>query len=374
MNNFNQTGNLLSLEALLDFIVANQSSFKNIGCIDLTNHEHDHDHVHDEILEQLEFQEIKKINQLPDELAKIFKLNHDNFHKYIHVGVFKNIELEKNKFTKFDISLFLSIFSCLYQTFNYQTKYYQSIFVTKFLDRFIKSIQSTKYDCNFKTFQYEYKYQWSHEDLCNDIEHGDWNEKVLKYLSDFLHINIFILDISQDKLLYCGGAVYIPYKKTIFLLKYDNYSYEPFYTEQSKTFNLNDTIIKTLKESYDDINVMQLSNELLIFKEELVPENKTESEEDNENNSKNIVNGYDDLEQTDTKYEIADISEQESEQEQDSEQEQEQEKIKINSSMKLSELQNMAKKLNIKCEVNKKKKTKKQLLDEIKKITKKSSE
>jgi len=361
---------LLSLDSLLKFLTTNKSSFKNIGFVDLSSEKKIN---LDDQLEKLKFQDIRKTGKLPPKLTEFFKPNSDNFHKYIHAGVLDKIELEKHQFSNFHISLFSSIFSCLIQQFTYQSKHFQSMFIAKFLSRFINEATNTKYNCIFKFFKYEFKYAWNQESFCKDLSSGLWTNQVLKYLSDYLHINLFILDINEDQLSYCGGEIFVPYKKNVFLLKFDETSFEPFFTEQTKTFAYNDNIMKTLKEKYDDINVLQISNEMMIFNEGSDGESKdlkikSSSDSSYEDNSEMELNGYDDLEQTETKYHVKDISEarSDSDESDNSDNSDDSEEIQVNETMKLVELQSIAKKLDIKLEANKKKKTKQQLIKDIK--------
>lgn len=395
------TGKRISLEELFNYIEVNKKSLETVGCIDLN--EVNNTEQYDE-LEQLKFQDIKKISNLPDNLSSIFKIN--NLHKYIHIGILQQLQPvgKYNKYVQFNVSLFSSVFTCLKQSFTSEPINFQNIFITKFIDRFLNSSKGEK----FRLFQYKQKYNWNSDDLYYDIANGVFNSNVLKYLSDYLHINIFLLDIQNDILSYCGGELYVSFKKTIFLLKYNEMDYEPFFTDKNRTFSTNDDIIKNIKnkELNSFVNVLQISTgdikniefiesveDLYEYgvvkknresKKEVIDNKIIEKKEKIENQEQDNEFNETDIEETE-KMIVKDLSEKDSEDcssesESGSEEEIKKSNSKINKNsdkkkykisdikqtMKLDELQKIAKNLNIKITDNKKTKTKKDLINEIK--------
>lgn len=253
-----KTGKRVSVEDLFKYIKSNKESFRTVGCVDLNDTKEDIQII--ENIERLHFQDSKKVNFLPKNLAHIFKFNSDNFHKYLHSGVFSNLNYSYDKRVEkvnINVSLYSSVITCLKQSFLSQPVSYQSNFITKFIDRLRVEITTSKSKTHYKKL-----YKWKNDELHTDLVHDITGCKIIKYLCDFLHINIFILDIDDDNLYYGGGEQYIPYKKNIFLLKYSNDIYEPFFTEHAKTFGVNEPIIKTIKQNISLIKIYQLSEQL----------------------------------------------------------------------------------------------------------------
>jgi hypothetical protein len=82
----------------------------------------------------------------------------------------------------------------------------------------------------------EHKYsqmKWKKDDICKNLE--KINDKVIRYISDALHVNIFYMD--EKNIYYCGGN-FIVFKKIILLLKYDNIYYL-IGKDKNKTFTFN---------------------------------------------------------------------------------------------------------------------------------------
>ncbi len=84
-------GERIGINDLLKYLKTNKEAIKNIGCVDLNNVNNSKNNAIDTEIVKLQFQDLKKMNYLPDNLASIFKINSDNFHKYLHAGVLQNL-------------------------------------------------------------------------------------------------------------------------------------------------------------------------------------------------------------------------------------------------------------------------------------------
>jgi len=73
----------------------------------------------------------------------------------------------------------------------------------------------------FKQHQYS-KLKWIKNDIVKNLEKNTVDNKVIRYVSDALHLNIFYID--GDDTCYVGGD-FIVFKKMIFMLKYNNRYY-----------------------------------------------------------------------------------------------------------------------------------------------------
>lgn len=83
-------------------------------------------------------------------------------------------------------------------------------------------------------------------------------------ISDIFHINIFILDLSKDKLLFTG-LNFVPYKKNIFLLKKENDFYEPLNLNNSFCINNTDDFISYLIENNEKVDLLFKNNKDSLF-------------------------------------------------------------------------------------------------------------
>jgi hypothetical protein len=253
-NKATKTGKRISLDDLFAFLKKNKQVFKDVGCVDLNDTK---DTTVYTSLEKLNFQDFRKVNYLPKNLANIFKLHSADFGKYIHAGTLKTINLKRQDVANLQISLYSSIMTCLKQSFLSLPVSTQVDFISKLIDRLQNESKGSKYE----EFCYARKYRWKKSDISNDITHSLSGGNIIKYLSDYFHINIFVLDVDKDEL-YFGSDEYVPYKKSIFLLKYADETFEPFFTEQTKTFSITDKIMDRIRSKSKDVNVYILCDNM----------------------------------------------------------------------------------------------------------------
>jgi hypothetical protein len=91
-----------------------------------------------------------------------------------------------------------------------------------------------EYQLAFKNFRYE-SYGWKPKDLRRTISMFTMNRELLRYFVDMLYVNLFILDVDEDRLSYVGSDTYIKHKKNIFLLKFGDEHFEIVYKQESKS-------------------------------------------------------------------------------------------------------------------------------------------
>jgi hypothetical protein len=354
----------ISIPDLIEFIKKNIKIINKIGSINL-------DDVYSEpkssseknTLEQLEFQDMKKVTFLPEKLNKLFDCENV---KFIHCGVLKNINDGSNS----NISFYSSIFTCLKQTFISQFVSSQNNFILTFLKRICSEIKGRQYNKKYKLCRIE---------ICNNISKNIIDSKVIKFISDFLHINIFILDIVSDVLLFFDDS-FVPYKKSVFLIKYDKVNFEPIFSEHTKFFTISDNLIKNIVLSIiliDNLNIVQedlsfysgVKNKEVI-KETIKEETKKinaydEIVSETENGELHVITFDESKNENKDDYEwINELKYEPCGDDSDSDYE-DTEVTKVGANTKISELRKIAKNLNISIEIEDKKKSKKQLLTEI---------
>lgn len=236
MNNQNthsaqkKQGKRISMDDLYKFIKTNKTTFQNIGCINLN------DSVQPiEELEKLQFQDIRKIQMLPNSISEFLQVSGN---KFLHAGTFVKTKGSVN------LSLFSSVISCLRRSFLSQTIISQEKFLISFIEKFKTILTSL-----FFLHKYDKIYSWSKDEITTDLNNGIFSGQILHILCDYFCLNIFVLDVEDDSIFFGGGMHYIPYRKSIFLLKYDNDVFEPIFTEQTRVFTLSDEPIKTIRSN-----------------------------------------------------------------------------------------------------------------------------
>lgn len=256
----NQTkvGKRISKEDLLRYIELNKESLKNAKYVDL-NSASEEETLN--IIEKSQNSVLSEIKYLPPNLASIFNITTN---KYLHTGCLKTMNIKSGKSqTHIQVSFLSSILTCLYPQFSTITTVNQMSFIARLLERLKIEAGGAK----FVQFGYKKKYQWVKEDLAADVAKGTYESNVIKYISDYFHINIFILDLVKDLLLF-GGDNYVPYKQTIFLLKYEDSTYEPVFCGIFRVFTIESQIIKTIRSNPDVVTLMQISNKVALGFEE----------------------------------------------------------------------------------------------------------
>lgn len=171
---------------------------------------------------KLKYKTQKNICDFPPRLKKIF----DPFVKNIErVGTFDNND--KNT------SLYFSILYCIFNNF-------ETLDSTKQLDCIDKfQIKLSRDLCLYELYE-KFNYDsmgWKKQLLINSIREYKNNKMVIRYLADFLFINIFILNIQDDTLY----AVYSDenfnvHKLNIFLVYY-NELFEPLVYDKNKLWS-----------------------------------------------------------------------------------------------------------------------------------------
>ncbi|ATZ80948.1 hypothetical protein BMW23_0903 [Bodo saltans virus] len=308
--------NRISVEGLINYIRRNEKFFDSINIIDLNTIKE----VEKLELVKLNYQNVKSIALLPNKLSKIFNINKE---KYLHAGVLETLNGKEQ-----NISLFSSILICLKQSYFSQNQQYQQKLVLTLID----CLKSDSRKFNYK------KYGWDRNDLYDSLNRGFIGYNILKFLCDYLYVNIFVLEISSDELIFAGGEEYVPFKKSIFLIHYEKDIFEPMYTEHTKFFSFNDEIMKTINNNITNMKCYKLSDNIpstITIIEENLSGVKTEDSFD----KKETVN---ENETTDSKYTSKELK-----------------------SMKMTELQTLSESLKIDIKHNNKKKTKEQLINDI---------
>lgn len=256
-----KTGKRIGKDDLLKYIEMNKDAQKNLNIVDLNENV---DQIKPTSIEKAKFQGVEEIKYLPENLAKIFKIDKT---KYLHTGCLKTINFKQTKLKSqainLEISLLSSIITCFHIDFPLMPVNNQAIFINKLFER-LKNDSMSK----FTEFKYSKKYKWAKSDIENSMMKSNYDGKVMKYLSDYFHINIFILDVERDQLYYPGDE-YIPYKNTIFVLKFSDNTFQPIFTQNVKVFTPVNQIIIDIRSNLDYVSVINLGETMSMGLEEV---------------------------------------------------------------------------------------------------------
>ena len=201
--------------------------------------------------------------------------------KHIEKKDFKLLidDLDRNKSITIDKNFFRNLYSVeflkdflIYKTHSVDIKIYSfytcilSALDDKFLNtkiseylQYINSlIQYLKMDImqdGFRINGYS-KLKWTKNKILEDLNKNNITEKVIRYVGDALHINIFIIDNNDDNKIKYAGGDYVPFKKNVLLLKIkDEYYLICTQNEKYFVFNKND-FIKSLLINPEYINLL----------------------------------------------------------------------------------------------------------------------
>ncbi len=349
----------LTIDMIKDYIRDNIKSFTNetiINTIQLNSKENS---------KQIKSKEIEKTlektleNYMEDEFNKI-KINQtffpdllfskDLIEHYIVNPLYK-FKNEDDNINLKTLSFYYAVLYSLEDNFSSETnenKYKLYINLQSYLKKDIMID-------GFKQHKYS-KLKWNKNQIFKHFEKNTLDDKVIRYVSDALHVNIFY--IKNNKVYYTGGE-FIVFKKIVLLLNYNDRYYLICDNENKHYYFNNNEFIKSFLKNNENIN--------LVFEEQFNPvgkeitvktENNTiKNEKENKIEYNDDLNGYD-LENTENKS-VSDETESESESEDE----------EINESLSLIELQKKAKELKIDIFHNidgvRKIKNKKQLCSEI---------
>jgi hypothetical protein len=366
--------------------------------------------------ENLRYGETRNINDFSKQLKTIF----DPFIKdFKRLGSRTNLpNINSN------VSLFFSILSQVYPDFYKFGPDDQATNIIKLRDKLIIHLSADK----IMDFYNYTALGWSKKDLTNSLVQFKSNKMVLKLLADYFNLNIFILNISDDKLYLLSANDHLNiFRQNVFVVFYNDV-FEPLIYNNVSMLKYNSEPLKKLihvdkgfiklmsvnlnqdkKEESQNIKMLLEDLSKYVSENENVKNDKdnkqdiksNETDKDNvelnnteQNNTEMLEdNKYgevyleesdahiDDIENADhdkkdhgKKNNIANKNKVFVENADSSNEKNEKNKIKFNisSKMKLEELQNIAKKLNVSIDKNldsgkKKQKTKTELIEDLQK-------
>jgi hypothetical protein len=231
MNIEEQNGKRISLDDIVNFIEQNNKFINKQP--PMNDHSIQLDDTSEQMIESLPQNKIKQLDQLPKILKTIFT------EEYMRTGTITNVTTPAEP----DISYVSSVLMAIVPDFANMKASVQIEYIEVFLRKIHKESKE-----NFTNFGYN-KLGWDCKEFSNNIKNFNFGKDLLRYVADYLVINIFILDYETDSLIYVGEKTFCKYKKNVFLIKIKENHFEPIHT---KTYNFMDhtsPIIKKLISS-----------------------------------------------------------------------------------------------------------------------------
>lgn len=304
--------------------------------------------------ESLTLGESRNINDFPIKLKSIFDPFIKDLMRHGSRTVFEN---------DVNMSLYFSVLSLLIKNYTTLPTTDQLNYITKLRDKLVMII--TNNETTYKSLG------WTKKEILNSLVQYKTNKIILKLLADYLCINIFMLNITEDRVYVISeNDSYDMFRPNIFLVYNMEENFEPLIYSNTPVLNYNTSIIKklitvdknflvllnmNLNENNSGINftlkLTDLTDDKILIKKEDITNDNEYGEviaEDSDANAyvKSIENS-----DKDKSTQLV---------------------FNISTKMKLDELQTIAKKLNVDLERStttksgkKQSKTKQELIDEI---------
>ena len=223
-------------------------------------------------------EEIIVVEQQPKKTKNIIKNENDNkiIQKKSFIQKLSNLTNNQNlrDFKDDKIINCLDNFDVL-KTFTDENKIYSfyTCILSAFDNNFLKNSDEDKQkyiDClvtylkcdisqdGFRQHGYS-KLKWTKNQILELLKKNDMSDKLIRYISDAFHINIFYIDFDdENKIKYTGDADFIVFKKILIMVKTKNQYYLMYNSlTGDKTFNFtNNDFIKFLLINQDYITLI----------------------------------------------------------------------------------------------------------------------
>jgi hypothetical protein len=270
----------------------------------------------------------KKYNNLDEFIILLDKTGKEKFPKEF-IKTLKFVDLFDNFFLIKPISDFLieekeynySFYSAILTSLSENYCKESTKFKLESINNLLSYMKSDMAMDGFKNYNYS-KLKWTKNQIIKDINSNSISDKIIRCVSDILHINIFI--INSNFIEYYGGD-FLVFKKIIILFKHDDYYYI-ISDNDNKYFHFNSNdLIKSILINNEHIN-LKLCEKFNSIGYEKISNNDTIKEKNNEIVYTDRLNGFESESESDKEFV---------------------ENNEINHNMSLIELQKKAKELNI---------------------------
>ncbi len=184
------------------------------------------------VFKLLDTDNTQDLKYLDEPFCNIFNNNTFNFYR---MGIKHKMINEKNK--EVNCSLYSSILTCIVDDYIEYSIDMRTNYINNFIIQILEDINKEKL---YTKFNYR-NLGWRKKNLITDIRNFENSNIVIKFLSDYLNVNIFIFDIKLSKIFVSyGEEEFNKYKKNYFITFYNDI-YEPVFCN-NKTNIMHDNI------------------------------------------------------------------------------------------------------------------------------------
>jgi len=343
----------LTLDIIADYIRLNLNNFVNTDEIIIIKKSNKNEKVEHKSTEKSKQKSNEKKEKQYNNLDEFFTLLDKTGKEIFPIEFIKTISKEfVDLFDNFFLIKPISDFLIDEKEYNYS---FYSAILTALNDNYSK--ESTKYKLEsinnlmsymksdmamdgFKNYNYS-KLKWTKNQIIKDINSNTISDKIIRCISDILHINIFL--INSNNIEYYGGD-FLVFKKILILFKY-NENYYIISDNENKYFHFNSNeLIKSILINNQCIK-LKLCEKFNSIGYEKINNNEVKKQKPNEIEYTDRLNGFDSETESETKSNKSDKSNKSNK---SNKLEKEfVENDEINHNMSLIELQKKAKELNI---------------------------
>mgnify|MGYP001433433365 CR=1 FL=1 len=201
--------NLITTQSLTNYIIKLYNENKN-------ENENEHFQKYEQVKKKnndinkvLNIDETCDLKNIKQPFSEIFDNNNYLFYK---IGIIHSMKNDKNKY--YNCSVYSSILTCILENYIDNTIDIRMNFINKFVIQILEDIGKEKL---YTKFNYR-SLGWKKKNLINSIRTCENNDIVIKFLSDYLNVNIFIIDIPKNKIFISyGEEKFNKFKKNYFL-------------------------------------------------------------------------------------------------------------------------------------------------------------
>ena len=250
--------NKLTFDIIADYIRENLKSFNDDEIIfveekktflpkKINNHQNNQNN-------QINSKIIEKINFI-DTINSVNKFNHilfdtDFFNNLYFVDTLKDFFVLKTH--SIDNKIY-SFYTCLLSSLD--SNYTSRSDEMNCVNNLIQYLKTDIMQDGFRQHGYS-KLKWTKNKILEDLNKNVISDKIIRYASDALHINIFYIDNDDDNKIKFVGGDFVPFKKIILLLKIKSIYYLICSKEQKYFIFNNNNFIKSLLINQDCINLI----------------------------------------------------------------------------------------------------------------------
>jgi hypothetical protein len=233
----------LTIDKLITFIKENIKLNTSINDNNINSEQ-----LQKELYKKLDFGNTQTFTFLENEFNEILNKYSLNLLRYGTINIAKVInDIEYN------ISLYFSLLLGIFDDFKSLPKDQQIQCIKKFVEKILLDISAQDL---FKKFNYEL-YDWKKSELVDEIKKYNFGKRIIKFLSDYLHLNIWIFNYETDEinLSYCNNKIN-KFRDNIILF-YDKGIYEIISYNDKFILNSDSEIIIYLYQNINNISALQ---------------------------------------------------------------------------------------------------------------------